>query len=70
MEPSYGSRTPGAVLSPKCKSYLAEETSVLGGIANSTGMVTLNAPAAGTAALRQVTLSSSNTAATTVPALP
>jgi len=43
-------------------------TSVQGGITNSVGTVTLNAPAAGTVAQRTVTLSSGNTAAATVPA--
>jgi hypothetical protein len=43
-------------------------TSVVGGVANSTGTVTLTAAAAGTTAQRTVTLSSDNTAAATVPA--
>jgi List-Bact-rpt repeat protein/centrosomal CEP192-like protein/NHL repeat-containing protein/beta-propeller repeat-containing protein len=43
-------------------------TSVQGGIADSTGTVTLNVPAVGTAAQRTITLSSGNTAAATVPA--
>jgi hypothetical protein len=40
---------------------------VVGGTTNATGTVTLNAPAAGTTSQRTVTLSSSNTAAATVP---
>ena len=56
--------TPG----PSVASVALNPTSVFGGITNSIGTVTLNAPAAGTAAQRAVTLSSDNPAAATVPA--
>jgi Concanavalin A-like lectin/glucanases superfamily/FG-GAP-like repeat/Putative Ig domain/Abnormal spindle-like microcephaly-assoc'd, ASPM-SPD-2-Hydin/Protein of unknown function (DUF1573) len=53
---------------PTVATVTLNPTTVPGGAANSVGTVTLNAPAVGTAAQRTVTLSSSNTAAATVPA--
>jgi hypothetical protein len=53
---------------PRIVSLALNPTSVPGGITNSIGTVTLDAPAVGTAAQRAVTLSSDNPAAATVPA--
>jgi hypothetical protein len=53
---------------PQLVSVTLNPTNVPGGVTNSVGRVTLNAPAVGTAAQRTVTLSSDNTAAATVPA--
>jgi hypothetical protein len=53
---------------PVVASLTLNPTSVAGGATNSTGTVTLITPATGTVTQRTVTLSSSNTAAATVPA--
>ncbi len=53
---------------PTVASLVLSPNPVVGGAQDSTAMVTLNAPAVGTAAQRRVTLSSDNLSAATVPA--